>query len=90
MLSCRDLANRVASDYIDEQLGWRARLGVRWHLAVCDNCRRFISQMKQVRAVIRARGEASSYDTTNDEQLRELATHLHAVASQEKNSSGPL
>jgi hypothetical protein len=90
MLSCRDLANRVASDYIDEQLGWRARLGVRWHLAICDNCRRFIGQLQQVRAVIRARGETPSHDTGNDEQLRELATHLHAVASQKKNSSDSL
>lgn len=90
MLSCRDLANRVASDYIDEQLGWRARLGVRWHLAICDNCRRFIHQMKLVRAVIRARGETASNEPANDVQLQKLATHLHAVASQEKNSSGPL
>ena len=40
MLSCRELAHRHASDYLDGQLGWRARLGVRYHLLICDHCRR--------------------------------------------------
>ena len=86
MLSCRDLANRVASDYVDGQLGWRARFGVRLHLAMCEHCRRFIRQLKQVRTIISTRGEPPVPDTS-DAQLQDLAAQLHAVAQQRKNSS---
>jgi len=55
MLSCRDLANRVASDYIDKQLGVRERLAVWLHLKLCENCRRFIRRLKQVRALLALR-----------------------------------
>jgi len=53
MLSCHDLANKVASNYVDGQLRWHERLTVRFHLAICDNCRRFIKQLKLVRTIIR-------------------------------------
>jgi len=86
MLSCHDLANKVASDYIDSQLRWHERAKVRLHLAICDNCRRFIKQLKQVRAVIR-QYDPKPADTVSDAQLQQLATQLHAAAQQKKNSS---
>ena len=86
MLSCRDLANVVASDYVDGNLGLRARFGVRMHLAMCENCRRFIKQLRQVRTVIRHRFETPP-DTVTDIKLQQLAAQLHASAQQQKNSS---
>lgn len=86
MLSCHDLANKVASNYVDGQLGWRERVGVRLHLALCDNCRRFIKQLKLVRAVIRQHQPISS-DTNADAKLQQLAAQLHAAARHKKNSS---
>jgi len=86
MLSCRDLANKVASNYVDGQLRWHKRLTVRLHLAICDNCRRFINQLKLVRRVIRQH-EPTPSDTAADAQLQQLAAHLHATAQQKKNSS---
>lgn len=55
MLNCRDLAHKHASDYIDHQLNWRVRTAVRLHLLLCNQCRRFIRQLRQVRAVLRQR-----------------------------------
>jgi anti-sigma factor ChrR (cupin superfamily) len=86
VLSCHDLANKVASDYVDSQLRWHERAKVRLHLAICDNCRRFIKQLKLVRTVIRQR-EPAPADTTADAQLQQLAAQLHATAQQKKNSS---
>jgi len=86
MLSCHDLANKVASDYVDSHLRWHERAKVRLHLAICDNCRRFIKQLKLVRAVIGQREYKSSAPPT-DAQLQQLAAQLHAVAQQKKNSS---
>jgi len=86
MLSCHDLANKVASNYVDGQLRWHERLTVRFHLAICDNCRRFIKQLKLVRTIIR-KHERTPSDAIADDQLQQLAAHLHATAQQKKNSS---
>jgi len=81
MLSCRDLANRVASDYIDRQLNVRERLAVWLHLTVCDNCRRFIRRLRQVRALLTLRPAAlppRETDAADDVALRDLAERLLA------------
>lgn len=86
MLTCRELAHRHASDYIDGQLGWRARLGVRYHLLICDHCRRFVGQMRKVRTFLRNKQNpsinVSVEDTTQQEQLAE---HLSNLYQQQKN-----
>jgi len=86
MLSCHDLANSVASDYVDGNLSLRARFGVQLHLVLCENCRRFIKQFKQVRAVIRRRHQ-TPHGSETDIKLQQLAEKLHASAQQKKNSS---
>ncbi len=49
MLTCRELARRVASDEVVEaSLG--GRLAVRMHLLLCGNCRRFVRQMRALGA----------------------------------------
>lgn len=52
MLSCKQLVEG-SSDYIDARMPWRDRIAVRIHLAMCQNCRRFVRQMRLVRAVLR-------------------------------------
>ncbi len=49
MLNCKTLAQRHASDYLDQQLTMRQHLGVRVHLLLCKICRRFIDQLRLVR-----------------------------------------
>lgn len=45
MLSCKDVAQQ-ASEYIDQQHGWRQRMAFRLHLFICRNCRRYINQLR--------------------------------------------
>ena len=45
MLMCRDLA-RIASDYIDDELGARKNLSVKMHLMMCKGCRTFIENFR--------------------------------------------
>ncbi|WP_298451182.1 zf-HC2 domain-containing protein [uncultured Marinobacter sp.] len=45
MLMCRDLA-RIASDYIDDELGTRQNLSVKVHLMMCKGCRTFIDNLR--------------------------------------------
>jgi predicted anti-sigma-YlaC factor YlaD len=45
MLMCRDLA-RIASDYIDGELGPMDRVSVKMHLLMCGHCRTFIGNLR--------------------------------------------
>lgn len=90
MLTCRDFAQRHASDYLDRRLGWRARAGVRLHLLLCDNCRRFVAQLRQVRAVLLRRAAAPRVSNEDPVALQALAERLHATRAAQKNSDPPL
>lgn len=45
MLMCRDLA-RIASDYIDGELGTMDAVSVKMHLLMCGHCRTFIGNLR--------------------------------------------
>ncbi len=52
MLTCREMARRIASDEVAGASIGR-RLAVRMHLLMCTNCRRFARQMRSLGAVAR-------------------------------------
>ena len=91
MLSCRDLAHRHASDYLDGQLGWRARLGVQFHLIRCDYCRRFVAQLRKVRTLLRDKPQNyASADPAILVAQQELGEHLAKIYIDQKKSLPPL
>lgn len=53
MLRCRSVIER-AGEYLDHRLPWPARIGVRAHLFMCRNCRRFLRQLRQTASLLRA------------------------------------
>jgi len=73
MLTCRELVQSRASDYLDSQLNWRARAGVRFHLLICDHCRRFMYQLAQVRGLLAAWQEPAP----GEAEVRSLAERLY-------------
>lgn len=44
MLTCREVVAR-SSALLEGELGFRERLAVRLHLAMCKHCRRFLRQL---------------------------------------------
>jgi hypothetical protein len=46
VMRCRDVS-ALATDYMEGALGWRQRLALRLHLAICDGCRAFLQQMRR-------------------------------------------
>lgn len=46
-------ASRLISQDMDRPLGWRKRLGLWWHLAICRMCRQFFKQLRLMRIVVR-------------------------------------
>jgi anti-sigma factor RsiW len=51
MLRCRDVTER-ASDLLDGSLSLRARLALRFHLAMCSMCRTYLDQMRKTRRLL--------------------------------------
>lgn len=61
-LDCREVT-RLVLEGEDRRLGWRERLGVRLHLAVCKACPRFVGQVALMRqAMARWRQYAENDD----------------------------
>lgn len=52
MRTCKDI-HRLAAESMDRETGFAERIGMRLHLALCDNCRRFMRQMDFLRAALR-------------------------------------
>ncbi|WP_397451753.1 anti-sigma factor family protein [Pseudomonas sp. NA-150] len=74
MLTCKQQVAK-SSDYLDGHLSFRERLGVRYHLAICPNCRRFMRQMRLAQAALRLMPESPPADleTIVDGLVREHA-----------------
>lgn len=52
MLSCKELTELV-TDYLEENLPWRARLRIQVHLWMCRHCGRYVDQMRTVIGLLR-------------------------------------
>lgn len=52
MPTCRE-ATELASREMDERLHLLDRLGLKMHLAICRNCRRFAVQLEEMRRLFR-------------------------------------
>ena len=64
MMTCREVANLIASDGL-EGAWWGRRLGVRMHFLMCRHCRRYAAQLRAIGACARKRWgpEAEDSDT---------------------------
>lgn len=45
MLKCKDIAEQ-SSDFVDQRLSFRQKLGYNMHILMCGNCRRYIQQFR--------------------------------------------
>jgi len=61
----------MATDFMEGALGWRQRLAIRLHLAVCDGCRAFIQQLRRT---VRLVGSLPVTPPPPDAEARLLAT----------------
>lgn len=46
-------ASWLMSQAMDHPVGWRKRLGLWGHLAICGMCRQFFKQLRLMRSVVR-------------------------------------
>lgn len=67
--TCKETSLLVTQS-MDRRLNWHERLGMRIHLAVCDNCARFVRQMQLVREWLKSEDEAVQAGLTDEGRAR--------------------
>lgn len=82
MLSCQDLSQK-ASEYLDGELPLRTRMQIRLHTFFCENCRRYLHQLRLAVGAL-----ALSADTEDDDRAGDRILHLlsHAEASEQPSA----
>lgn len=73
MPSCREVSDRLAEGEV-ENLPWFTRLLLRWHLSMCEHCRRFA---RQIELISRALREHWNHQPS-PERLKELKRRIMA------------
>ena len=66
MLTCKD-ASHLISERQERPLGWRERWGLRMHLWICANCRRFERHMALIQQALRKLGERARDEAASTE-----------------------
>lgn len=82
MLSCKDLSQK-ASDYLDGELPLRTRMQIRLHTFFCDNCRRYLHQMRLAVSALALAAGSEDDDRAGDRILHLLS---HGEASRQPAS----
>ena len=89
MLTCKD-ASHLVSQRQDRSLSFRERLGLRFHLWMCGNCRRFERQIALMRRLLRQsdqRAEAEAEEQALSAEARERISQ--ALAEWQRQNSKP-
>lgn len=67
--NCKETSVLVTQS-LDRRLTWHERLGMRIHLAICDNCARFSGQMRLIREWLGREDEAEQPGLTEEGRAR--------------------
>ncbi len=65
MLTCKD-ASHLISERQERPLGLRERWGLRFHLWICANCRRFERQVRVLSRALRELGRRAEEDAAHN------------------------
>ena len=75
MLTCKDVSD-VASDYMEGPTTFVQRLGLRLHLIMCVNCRRYMKQLRLASGVAK---KISVPLEPSDEEIESLVQKLRQL-----------
>ena len=85
MLSCKDLSAK-ASAYLDGELPLRTRLQIRLHTFLCDDCRRYLHQLRLAMGALALSAGAPDDDGADDDRILQL---LSRAGAGEPSSAAP-
>lgn len=65
----------LVTQSMDRRLSWGERLGMRIHLTVCENCSRFVKQMRLIRELL-GKEDQEMQPGLSDESRERIARKL--------------
>ncbi len=86
MLTCKD-ASRLVSETQDRPLGIWERLGLRLHILMCVNCRRFERQIQLLRKVVRKSTSHAEQDPQGPNLTPEARERIRKALSERDEHS---
>jgi hypothetical protein len=72
--NCKETSVLVTQS-MDRRLSWGERLGMRIHLTVCENCSRFVKQMRLIRELL-GKEDQEMQPGLSDESRERIARKL--------------
>jgi hypothetical protein len=75
MLSCREVTRKVASAYISAARPWE-RFMMRFHLMMCRHCRRYETQLHNIRLAARSLRDQSAEEDTLERLENQILNKL--------------
>lgn len=81
MLTCKD-ASHLISESQERKLGFRERMGLKFHLLMCVYCRRFDKQIAFVRKALRELGRRAEADTESAELSSEARDRIRKALAE--------
>lgn len=86
MLTCKD-ASRLVSERQERKLGFRERLGLRIHLWMCAQCRRFEQQIQLLRRALQRISAQTDVEVQTTSLAPEARDRIRkAIAEQNRHS----
>lgn len=75
MLSCKEVASRASALIDGELTAWEA-LQMRFHLAMCKGCERFVGQLRITRDLTRIAAVPEKLDEADDGRITAILSQL--------------
>ncbi len=80
MLTCMD-ASHLISESQERKLGFRERMGLKFHLLMCMYCRRFEQQLAFVHRALRELGRRAEADTESTDLSSEARDRIRKAVA---------
>lgn len=80
-IDCKQ-ASQLISKSLDRRLSWYDKLRLRWHLFLCNMCRNFAKQLKQLRQLLwlqKSQIEQDEQIRISDEAKQRIAQAINTI-----------
>lgn len=84
MLTCKD-ASHLVSEQLERRLSFRERWGLKMHLWICVNCRRFERQINFMHAALRMLGKRAEVADDSTEFPAEARERIRKALAEQSD-----
>ncbi|MCY4044030.1 MAG: zf-HC2 domain-containing protein [Cellvibrionales bacterium] len=84
MLKCKELTEKYANDYIDQELPLSKKMAIQFHLLMCKHCKQFVKQLTLAKQIITQRTNQQANPLQTDEvKVKSTAERLQKALNKQ-------